>query len=78
MPLASLRYKLGQIHFENGDLQKASETWEKLDREKNSFWAKMADENLKSTKWNDDNKKYLRRLPASANASSNDTSKEVP
>lgn len=75
MPLASLRYKLGRIHFDKGELQKASEVWEKLDRDKNSFWAKMADENLKSSKWNDDNKKYLRRLPASAQTES---AKEVP
>lgn len=69
MPLDSLRYKLGRIHFDKGELQKASEVWQKLDRDKSSFWAKMADENLKSSKWNDDNKKYLRRLPASANSS---------
>lgn len=75
MPLASLRYKLGQIYFQRGEMQKASDVWGKLDREKSSFWAKMADENLKSSKWNDDNKKYLRRLPASAQA---DGAKEVP
>lgn len=73
MPIASLRYKLGKIHFDRGELQKAAETWEKLDREKNSFWAKLSDENLKSSKWNDEYKKYLRRLPAAAGMA-----KEVP
>lgn len=76
MPLDSLRYKLGRIHFDKGEMQKASDVWGKLDRDKSSFWAKMADENLKSSKWNDDNKKYLRRLPASAQ--SDGSAKEVP
>lgn len=65
-PVASMRYQLGKLHFDRGELQKADETWGKLDRNQSAFWANLADENLKSTKWNDDYKRYLKRIPAMA------------
>lgn len=71
--IASHRYRLGKIHFDRGEMQKAAETWDKLDKTKSSFWAKLADENLKSSKWGDDYKKYLQRIPAMA-----DSRKEKP
>lgn len=68
-PVSSLRYKLGKVFFDRGEVQKASEVWGKLDADKGAFWTKLAKENLSSSKWSDENKKYLNRLPAS---------KEVP
>lgn len=63
-PLASIRYKLGQIHFEQGDVQKSADVWSKLKGEKSQFWYNLAQEQLKNSEWREDYKKYLKRIPA--------------
>ncbi len=68
-PLSSYRYKLGQIYFDQGEMQKAADTWAELKNQKNEFWHKLAQEKLKSSEWNDDYKKYIKRIPAMANPS---------
>lgn len=68
-PLSSYRYKLGQIYFDQGEMQKAADTWAELRNQKNEFWHKLAQEKLKSSEWNDDYKKYIKRIPAMANPS---------
>lgn len=65
-PLASLRYKLGQIYFDRGEVQKAAETWNNLKGTENDFWYKISQEKLKNAEWNDGYKKYLKRIPAMA------------
>ncbi len=63
-PLASIRYKLGQIYFSKGDLQKAAEVWGSLKGSKNEFWYNLAQEQLKNSDWHGDYKKYIQRIPA--------------
>ncbi|RYZ89993.1 MAG: tetratricopeptide repeat protein [Proteobacteria bacterium] len=63
-PLASVRYKLGQIHFQKGDVQKAAEVWNKLQTPKSEFWYNLAQEQLKNSEWRGDYKKYIQRIPA--------------
>lgn len=66
IPLASIRYKLGQIYFKQGDLQKAAEIWNQLQGDKNQFWYQLAQEQLKNSEWRSEYKKYIQRIPAMA------------
>jgi tetratricopeptide (TPR) repeat protein len=66
-PLASLRYKMGLIYFEKGQVQKAAEVWADLKTEKTAFWNKLAEEQLKGSEWGDEYKKYMKRIPAMSN-----------
>lgn len=71
-PLSSIRYKLGQIYFDRGEVQKASEVWGKFSGEKSAFWKNLAQEQLKNADWRDGYKKYIKRIPAmSENQESN-------
>jgi len=63
-PLSSIRYKLGQIYFKNGDVQKAADIWSSLKNQKNQFWFNLAQEQLKNSEWSDEYKKYIQRIPA--------------
>jgi predicted negative regulator of RcsB-dependent stress response len=63
-PLASYRYKLGDIYFKKGEKQKAAEAWNDLKSEKNDFWYKLAQEQLQSSDWKNEYKKYIKRIPA--------------
>lgn len=63
-PLSSIRYKVGQIYFKNGDLQKASDVWNSFKGEKSETWKKLAQEQLKNSEWNGEYKKYINRIPA--------------
>lgn len=62
--LSEERFQLGKLYFENGDLKKAEETWEVLNRPKDMFWYQLAQEQLKQMKWDNDFKKYIKRMPA--------------
>jgi tetratricopeptide (TPR) repeat protein len=64
MPLASWRYKMGQLYFDKGEIQKAAEVWNDLKGEKTDFWYKLAQEQLKGSEWAGDYKKYIQRIPA--------------
>jgi tetratricopeptide (TPR) repeat protein len=63
-PLASYRYKVGQMYFEKGEIKKASEVWSELKGEKNDFWYKLSQEQLQGSQWKDEYKKYIKRIPA--------------
>jgi tetratricopeptide (TPR) repeat protein len=63
-PLASIRYKLGQVYFKKGEVQKAAEVWNKLQAPKSEFWYNLAQEQLKNSEWRGDYKKYIQRIPA--------------
>jgi predicted Zn-dependent protease len=63
-PLASLRYKLGEIYFRQGEVKKAAEVWNDLKNEKGEFWKDLAQEQLKNSEWRDGYKKYIKRIPA--------------
>ncbi|MCE3011388.1 MAG: tetratricopeptide repeat protein [Proteobacteria bacterium] len=63
-PLSSIRYKVGQYYFKKGEIQKAADVWDKLKSNKSQFWYKLAQEQLKSSEWKNDYKKYIQRIPA--------------
>ncbi|UOF00855.1 tetratricopeptide repeat protein [Bdellovibrio reynosensis] len=63
-PLSSIRYKLGQIHFNKGEIQKAATVWNEFKGEKSEFWKNLAQEQLKNSEWRDGYKKYIKRIPA--------------
>lgn len=63
-PMASIRYKMGQISFLKGEPQKAAEVWKDLKGKENDFWYKLSQEQLKNSEWQDDYKKYIKRIPA--------------
>lgn len=63
-PLSSIRYKLGQIYFKRGEIQKAAEVWNEFKGEKSAFWKNLAQEQLKNSEWRDGYKKYIQRIPA--------------
>lgn len=63
-PLSSIRYKLGEILFNQGRLQDASEVWAKFKNDQNKFWENLAQEKLKDSRWRSDYKNYIKRIPA--------------
>lgn len=63
-PLSSIRYKLGQIYFKRGEIQKAAEVWNEFKGEKSAFWKNLAQEQLNNSEWRDGYKKYIKRIPA--------------
>lgn len=65
-PLSSIRYKLGSIFFDKGEVQKAAETWKAFKGKKSEFWNNLAQEQLKNSDWREGYKKYLKRIPAMA------------
>ncbi len=69
--LSEERFKLGQIYFSQGELKKAEETWAQFKGDESVFWEKLASEKMNSSKWTQDYKKYLKRIPATANPSAN-------
>lgn len=69
-PLASYRYRMGQLYFDRGEIKKAAQVWQELKDEKNDFWSKMAQEQLKGAEWKDEYNKYIQRIPAMSEAGS--------
>lgn len=75
-PLGSVRYKLGEIYFNRGDLAKAANTWQEFKGEKTEFWQNLAQEKLKDAEWVDGYKKYMKRIPAMSTERSTEKSTE--
>ena len=71
MPLASVRYKVGQILFDRGDMQGASEVWKRLQGTPNEFLWKIGREKLEDSKWKGDYNKYMNRIPAMTTSKAN-------
>ena len=63
-PLNSVRYRAGQILYEQGDLKGAESLWAELKQENGDIWAKLAAEQMQSAKWKNEYKKYIERIPA--------------
>ncbi len=76
MPLASVRYKVGQILFDRGDMQGASDVWKRLQGTPNEFLWKIGREKLEDSKWKGDYHKYMNRIPAMTTSKANP--KETP
>jgi tetratricopeptide (TPR) repeat protein len=66
MPLAHIRYRVGQILFDRGDLKGAADTWGRLQGTPQDFLWKIGQEKLSDSQWRDDYKKYTGRIPAMA------------
>lgn len=65
-PLASVRYRLGQVLYQDGDLKGAESVWKDLKPEKDNIWQRLAVEQMQGAKWQNEYKKYLNRIPAAA------------
>ncbi len=63
-PIPSLRYQLGDLYLKNGEPKKAGQVWAELKGPRSEFWKKIADDKMKTEGWNEDYKKYLKRIPA--------------
>ena len=68
--MESTRYQLGGLYFKKGDLVTAEKEWRKLPAD--SIWAKLANEQTKNAKWQDEHKKYINRIPAMATGEKKD------
>lgn len=66
VPMESIRYRLGQLHFEQGRVQKASEAWSSLGSKGANLWSRLAQEQLNNSNWGEENKRYIQRIPAMA------------
>jgi hypothetical protein len=78
MPVANIRYKVGQILFDRGDLKGAADVWKRLDGTKDELLWKVGREKLEQAKWQGDYNKYINRIPAMAapNSSAKQDSKQ--
>ncbi len=62
----SVRYRLGQLLFDTGELKEAETTWGELAEDGKSLWRRLASEQMSGAKWRDEYKKYIDRIPAAA------------
>ncbi|MFN3696880.1 MAG: tetratricopeptide repeat protein [Pseudobdellovibrio sp.] len=69
--LSTERYQLGEIYFNAGQIQKAESIWSELKSETSSTLSKLAASKLNDIKWKDENKKYLKRIPAMTKSEKN-------
>lgn len=74
--LASYRFKLGDLYFASGERSKATQVWQGFQGSDSEFWKKLADNKMKDAQWRDENKKYLKRIPAMTKSNSIDQSGE--
>lgn len=65
-PLESVRYRLGQVLYQDGDLKSAENEWKQLKPSKDGIWQRLASEEMQGAKWQDEYKKYLNRIPAAS------------
>jgi uncharacterized ferritin-like protein (DUF455 family) len=72
-PLASVRYRLGQLLYDVGDLKAAETVWSELNGDKAGLWRRLASEQMQSAKWQNEYKKYLDRIPAAADIRETET-----
>lgn len=62
----SVRYRMGQLLFETGDLKGAENAWADLASDEKSLWKRLAAEQMTGAKWREEYKKYIERIPAAA------------
>lgn len=62
----SVRYRLGQLLFDTGELKEAEKAWGELAKDGKSMWSRLASEQMSGAKWRDEYKKYIDRIPAAA------------
>jgi tetratricopeptide (TPR) repeat protein len=64
--MARDKYQLGELYFEKGEMKKAEDAWSSFADQDDKFWIQLASEKMKSAQWQDEYKKYLKRIPAAA------------
>jgi tetratricopeptide (TPR) repeat protein len=64
LPVANVRYKVGEILYERGDLKGAGDVWKPLQGTKDELLWKLGKEKLEQSKWQADYNKYINRIPA--------------
>lgn len=62
--LASYRYKLGELYFNQGEMKKAGDVWGEIKGNESAFWSQLAQNKMRDANWSEENKKYLKRIPA--------------
>ncbi|AZZ37875.1 hypothetical protein CIK05_14055 [Bdellovibrio sp. qaytius] len=62
--LSAYRYKLGDLYFNQGEMKKASDVWAELKGNESAFWDQLAKNKMRDSNWSEENKKYLKRIPA--------------
>lgn len=62
--LYSVRYRAGELLYEKGDLKAARNMWQKLQAGNGEMYWKIAQEKLQHAEWQDEYKKYIKRVPA--------------
>ncbi len=50
--------------FDKGDLKAAQNYWKPLQENKDNIWGKLASEQTKDKEFDDEYKKYIKRIPA--------------
>lgn len=70
-PTEYVRYKLGELLYEEGDLAAAENVWQKLrDSESSVLW-KIAEEKIQAAEFNKNYSRYIDRIPAMASQREN-------
>ncbi|MCB0355625.1 MAG: tetratricopeptide repeat protein, partial [Bdellovibrionales bacterium] len=62
--VGSMRFYLGKLMFDVGNIRGAEKVWNALDPTKYPMFVKLAKEKLSNAKWEDEYKKYINRIPA--------------
>jgi tetratricopeptide (TPR) repeat protein len=62
--LADYRFKLGELYFNQGEMKKAQDVWSELKGNESAFWSQIAKNKMRDSNWSEENKKYLKRIPA--------------
>lgn len=62
-PLSHIRYRVGELLFQMGDLNGADKIWSRLPDE-SRLYKQLAQEKLQNAEWQDEYKKYIDRIPA--------------
>lgn len=70
-PVASIRYKLGDLFAKQGQFKKAEEIWANFKGPQADFWRNLAQEQVKHDTWSSDYKKYRSRIPAMSEGGAN-------
>lgn len=73
--LSSYRYKLGELYFNQGELKKAQNVWGELKGNESAFWSQLAQNKMRDSNWSEENKKYLKRIPAMSKSEKAEDSK---
>lgn len=73
--LSSFRYKLGELYFNQGELKKAGDVWAELKGNESTFWSQLAQDKMRDSNWSEENKKYLKRIPAMSKSEKAEDSK---